>query len=326
MGEILGFVALFLASAVIVVRSGIALSQSGDTLAEKTGLGRLWVGTIFLAIATSLPELVTSVSAVRLGAPKLAGGNILGANMVNVVVLALLTLLFPQARVRPPGKDQRILGGAAVLLTGLAVAFVFFPLALGPVSGGSLLLLALYLLAMFWIYRVREPSSHGEEATAPPSLPLRRAWMIFSLGVLGILVGAPLLAYSADSLSELLGVSGTFLGVLAVSLVTTMPETSVTFGALRLGAQEMAMGNVYGSCAFNVIILAFADFFDRAPIFASLEEEHVLAGSGAVVLMLVGLVFLRARAARKLGTAQLLALLILAGWVGTLYFVFAYGK
>jgi len=83
MMQTLGWSALFLVSAAVVIRSGLSLSKAGDLLAERTGLGRLWVGTIFLAIATSLPELVTNLSAVRLDAPALAGGNILGANMLN---------------------------------------------------------------------------------------------------------------------------------------------------------------------------------------------------------------------------------------------------
>lgn len=323
MGQILGFGALFLVSAVLVIRSGITLSRSGDVLAEKTGLGRLWVGTIFLAIATSLPELVTNISAVRLDAPKLAAGNILGANMVNVVVLAGLTLLFPRAAMRPLGRDQRILGGAALLLTAAVALFTLFPLGLGPISAGSLLLLAGYAGAMAWVYRSREPASDPAEPAG--DMPLRRAWALFGLGVLGILLGAPLLSYSADALSELLGVSGTFIGVLAVALVTTMPETSVTYGSLRLGAHEMAMGNVYGSCAFNVAILGIADLFYGKPLFASLDRSHLVAVAGAVALMALGLGFLKLRAQGRWGAARILAALILAGWVGTLYLVFAQG-
>ncbi len=319
--EILGFVALFLVSALIVIRSGVTLARTGDAIAERTRWGRLWVGTIFLAIATSLPELVTNISAVRLDAPRLAAGNILGANMVNVVVLATLTLLFPRVAVRPLGRDQRILGGAALLLTAAVALFIFFPLGFGPLSVGTLVILVVYVSAMVWVFRVREPSL-GQEEGASPTLSLPRAWTLFGLAVLGILVGAPLLSYSADTLSDLLGISGTFIGVLAVALVTTMPETSVTYGSLRLGAHEMAMGNVYGSCAFNVAILGIADLFYGKPIFDSLDRSHLVATGGAVLLMALGLAFLRLRAGGKTGLAQVLTGLILAGWAGTLFLVF----
>lgn len=72
---VVGWFLVFVVSATVVVRSGLSLSRAGDRIAEATGLGRLWVGTILLALATSLPELVTNLSAVRLNAPALAGGT-----------------------------------------------------------------------------------------------------------------------------------------------------------------------------------------------------------------------------------------------------------
>ncbi len=323
MWEILGYGALFLASAALVIRSGLSLAKAGDAIAEGTGLGRLWVGTIFLAIATSLPELVTNISAVRLGAPALAAGNILGANMLNVVVLALLLSFFPRVAVSPLSLDQRILGGAALLLTALVLVFKTFPVPLGPLSAGSFFILGVYSLAMYWVYRTREGSDAPKDSVE--KISLRRAWLLFALGAGGILVGAPALAFSADKLSDLLGVSGTFIGVLAVALVTTMPETSVTYGLLRLGSQEMAMGNVYGSCALNVAILALADLFYPKPIYAALGFGHIVAGLGALFLMSVGLGFVWLRARSKFLPSVFLALLIAGSWVAVLFLTFQSG-
>ena len=75
---------LFLLAAVLVVSSGVFLAKSGDVIADESGLGHVWVGSLLVAGATSLPELVTNVSAVRLDAPSLAAGNIFGANMLNM--------------------------------------------------------------------------------------------------------------------------------------------------------------------------------------------------------------------------------------------------
>ena len=323
MWEILGYSALFLASAALVIRSGLSLAKAGDAIAEGTGLGRLWVGTIFLAIATSLPELVTNISAVRIGAAGLAAGNILGANMLNIVVLASLLSLFPRVAVSPLTLDQRILGGAALLLTALVLAFKTFPMPLGPLSLGSFLILGVYSLAMYWVYRTREGGDAPKDSTA--KISLRRAWLVFALAAGGILIGAPALAFSADRLSDLLGVSGTFIGVLAVALVTTMPETSVTYGSLRLGSQEMAMGNVYGSCAFNVAILALADFFYPKPIYVALGFGHIVAGLGALFLMGVGLLFIWLRARSKFLPSLILALLIAGSWMAVLFWTFRAG-
>ena len=329
---IAGWALLFVASAAVVIRSGLALSRAGDLLAEQTGLGRLWVGTIFLAIATSLPELVTNLSAVRLDAPALAGGNVLGANMLNIVVLAALVSLFPAVAVRRMGRDQVWLVVTALALTGVVTALVALggPGDLGPISLGTVVILGGYVAGMTAVYRTRgrEPDGSAGEVDGhsegkPPLL--RRAWFRFGLAAAGVLVAAPFLAASADRLADLLGISGSFMGVLAVALVTTMPETSVTFGALRLGSGEMALGNVYGSCAFNVGILALADLVYPRPIFHTLDRSHVVAGLGALLLMALGPGFLYLRTRKRLRASQALAVGIVGIWIGVMYLVFSGG-
>ena len=328
---IAGWALLFVASAAVVIRSGLALSKAGDLLAEQTGLGRLWVGTIFLAVATSLPELVTNLSAVRLDAPALAGGNVLGANMLNIVVLAALVSLFPAVAVRRMERDQVWLVVTALALTGVVTALVALggPGDLGPISLGTVVILGGYVAGMTAVYRTRgreQDGSAGEVGGHSEGKPLlRRAWFRFGLAAAGVLVAAPFLAASADRLADLLGISGSFMGVLAVALVTTMPETSVTFGALRLGSGEMALGNVYGSCAFNVGILALADLVYPRPIFHTLDRSHVVAGLGALLLMALGPGFLYLRTRKRLRASQALAVGMVGIWIGVMYLVFSGG-
>lgn len=316
---------LFLASAALVVRSGLAMAGAGDVIAERTGLGRLWVGTVLLAVATSLPELVTNIAAVRLDAPELAGGNIFGANMMNIAVIAGLASLFGAASIQAVRRDQIVLILTALLLTGIAVVTTALkpPWALGWVSLGSLFILAGYPLGMALVYRVRVQ----EVAAADPAGPLRRAWWTFALAVAGVLIGAPALAFSADQLAHLMGISGSFMGVLAVAAVTTMPEAAVTFGALRRRSQALAVGNVYGSCAFNVFILGIVDpLYTPKPLFHAFDASHIAAGLGALLLMGLGLGFLHLRAQGRLVSTRLLAFLIVAGWMSALYLVFLLGQ
>ncbi len=326
--QTLGWSALFLASAAVVVRSGLSLSRAGDLLAEKTGLGRLWVGTILLAVATSLPELVTNLSAVRLDAPALAGGNVLGANMLNIVVLVTLLSLFPLAVIRPMGRDQLWLVITALVLTGVVTVLVALggPGNLGPVSLGTMLILGGYVLGMMVVYRTRGRGSEASGGGRPeqedtPPVSLQKAWGRFGLAAGGVLIAAPILAASADRLADILGISGSFMGVLAVAIVTTMPETSVTWGALKLRSEEMALGNVYGSCAFNVLVLGLADLIYPQPIFHVLDRSHLVAGVGALVLMGLGPLFLVLRARKKLSLSRFLALGIFLGWIGAMFFV-----
>ena len=86
---------VFLVSSMAVIYAGVGLARYGDELAEKTGWGKLWVGSVLVSVATSLPELTVNITAVWLeDAPDLALGNVFGANMINVFVLGIAALIF----------------------------------------------------------------------------------------------------------------------------------------------------------------------------------------------------------------------------------------
>lgn len=97
---------LFLMSAVVIVVAGTKLARYADQIAELSGLGRLWIGVVLMAGATSLPEVITTMSAGRLNAPDLAAGNLFGAGLSNMLTLGLIDLLHRRRRV----WQQAVLG------------------------------------------------------------------------------------------------------------------------------------------------------------------------------------------------------------------------
>ena len=113
-------IALFLGASAVVVFSAVMLARAGDVIAARTGLGHLWVGSLLIAGATSLPELVTNVTAVRIDNPGLAAGNILGANMLNVSNLAVIAAIFGGREIfRRLSKGQEYLAIVAFAMTAL---------------------------------------------------------------------------------------------------------------------------------------------------------------------------------------------------------------
>lgn len=113
----------FAVSALVVVASGIALASIGDQIAATTGFGRSFVGTLFLAVATSLPELSVGITAVRIGAYDLMIGNVAGANMLNVLVIAVADLVHRREALHIPDNLSRghLVTGALSLLAALIV-------------------------------------------------------------------------------------------------------------------------------------------------------------------------------------------------------------
>ena len=305
-GELAIAVVVFLFSAVAVWVFGTGLARYGEALAVLTGLGRLFVGSILVALATSLPELSTNISAVRLDPPNphLAVGNVLGANMLDMFILALVALLFGGRRfLRQVAPQQCYLIVLAAVMTGLAVLFGALKLDISfwKVGFSSLILLGVYGVGMRAVYQNRPETVEaggGAEVmgVGDPPISLRRAWTMFVLVSVGVIVAGVFLAWSTDRIADVTGVASSTLGILAVSVVTTLPELSSTIASARIGAMDLGVAGLFGSAVFNVSILAYADPFYRQGILVNqAEPAHFLAGCIAFGLILAGLVLILGR-------------------------------
>jgi cation:H+ antiporter len=322
-------VLVFLISSVGVVYAGVGLARYGDELAEKTGWGKLWVGTALVSVATSLPELTVNVSAVWLeDAPDLALGNVLGANMINVLVVSAVALLFGVTKLfGRQGRDTEILVRVSIALVAvLAIAGASGDAKLGPTSLGALAILALYIMGMRAVYRAGRTHADLRDIPAPTGRTLR-TWIAFGLSALVVIVAARFLASGAERIAELTGISASFIGVLLVALVTTLPEGAVTVAAALRKSYGIVIGNVYGSCAFNVVIVFLGDlFYRKGPLLGAMRGEHFVAAASAIVLMGMGYLIIRGSTHRRMAWAQKLTPAVPLVYFGALYFVFTLGQ
>lgn len=327
-------VAAFLAAGLTLAAAATWLTKACDTLAERTGVGRAWIGAVLLAGATSLPELATDVSAVRLGAADLAAGDLFGSSLANMLILALIDLFSRQRTVlRGASLEHVLVACLGISMTAAAAVFVLVRGVSGPLglSPGSVLLLVAYLAGTRAIYRNGQNGSSTVAAPAAPAAPalsagpsgIRSAAVHFALAAALILLVAPAFAWSAKRIAELSGLGTTFVGTLLVGLSTSLPELVASIAAVRLGQIDLAIGNLFGSNAFNMILFFALDLADpRAPIFSVLSPAHAVTALSAVVLMSLGVAAMLFRAEprfRILEPSSALMLLVYAGSVWLLY-------
>lgn len=329
MDSLTAAILVFLASATAVIFAGIGLARFGDELAEKTGWGTLWVGTLLVSIATSLPELTVNISAVWLeDSPNLAIGNVFGANMLNVFVLGLVSLLFGVTNLfGGQGRDTQILVLLGMGLVTLAMVMgASGDLKLGPTSLGGLLLIALYIVGMRAVYKAGRTEMHAADIPAPTG-SARSAWIGFGISVAVVIVAGRFLASSADTIAELSGISASFIGVLLVAIVTTLPEGSVTVAAALRKSYGIVVGNVYGSNAFNVSIFFFSDLFHgKGPLLGTMNLEHFVAAAAALILMTMGFLVIRSCQSATLRWPRMLTPVIPVIYIAALYLVFTLGQ
>jgi cation:H+ antiporter len=279
----------FILCALLVVLVGSRLSFYGDVIAEKSGLGRVWIGAVLIGAATSLPEMATGLSAVvLLKAPNLAVGGIVGSCLFNLVILALADMAF---RKRPllsgVTRGQMLSAALSVVMMGMAAfAIVVSPeVSLPRFLGGELpswCLLAAYLVGYRMIMVHERGSFQGEENYH--HVDTTRASLAFSLLALSIVLLSVWLAYLGKGIARITGWNTNFVGALFLAVVTSLPELVVSYTAVKMGALDLAVGNVFGSNAFNLAILAVYDLAFKGEFWGALSPLHLLGLSMAVVL------------------------------------------
>jgi cation:H+ antiporter len=287
------------------------------------------VGTILVAIATSLPELTVNISAVAFeNSPGLALGNVFGANMMNIFVMGIVALLFGVKNVwATDSKDIPLLMLVGIGLVVLAAAMgASGDVRLGPASLGGLLIAAAYIGGMRMVYKAGRTDMDLEDIPSPRG-SARSAWIGFGIAALVVIVAARYLAASADSIAEASGISASFIGVLLVSLVTTLPEGSVTIAAAMRKSYGIVVGNVYGSCAFNIFVLSISDpFYTQGPLTAAMGSEHFAAAAAAFGLMGMGYLIMMSFKTPGLAWVRVLTPAIPVLYLGALYAVFMLGQ
>jgi cation:H+ antiporter len=290
--------------------AGVKLSRYGDILAEKTGMGGTWVGLVLLASVTSLPELITGASAVTLAhTPNIAVGNVLGACVMNLLMIVILDFLHRGESVYTRASHGHILAaGFGVVL----LAFVGFNLLLGDKMAPSLghvglytpVILLLYLVAMRTLFRYERQQQDDyveERAARYPDITLQRAALRYALAAAVVIVAALWLPFVADRMAEVMGWHRSFVGTIFVALATTTPELVVTVAALRLGALNMAIANLFGSNLFNLALLALDDvLFQPGPLLSHVNPVHAVSAFSAIAMTGAAIVGLFYRPAGRL--------------------------
>jgi cation:H+ antiporter len=323
------WLALFAVAALFVVLGGIGLAKSADAITEQTSLGAVFVGALLVGGATSLPELATNVSAAAAGTPDLAVANVFGANMANMATLALINLVF-RGRVWANIKlGQVLIAAIAISLMAVAVIGIALPnrVVIGWVGAETIVIVVLYILAMNWSRRAGETLDNRTQRVGeimapegPPrhallSSPLR-AGLAFAASAGIVLVAAPLLAISAGGIAETAGIAQTIIGAIMLAIATSLPELVTAFTAVRIGAYDLAVGNLFGSAAFNMTILAAADLaYADGPILGAVGQNQIVTGAGAIFLLTFAMAALLAAQRRKIGRLEPNALILLAAYV-----------
>jgi cation:H+ antiporter len=291
-----------MSNSILLVAGGLVLLALGGELlvrgavgmAARLGISPLLAGLTIVGFGTSTPELATSVQAALGGAPGIAVGNVVGSNIANILFILGLSALVLPLSVNPASfqRDSIALGGSALLATGAVMLGVIGPLV------GIVLLFAL-VGYLWWAYR-SESASHDAEAVrheheaedrpVPPGTgPVVLAGMIVA-GLAAAIFGAGWLVDGAVVLASAAGVSESVIGLTVVAVGTSLPELIACIIAVIRKHEDVALGNVVGSCIYNLLgILGLTAVIHPIEVPAEIAQVDIYVMLGVTMLLIVQL-------------------------------------
>lgn len=319
----------FIVTAALIVISANYLAKFGDVIAVRTRMGGMFIGILLMASATSLPELLTSLSSVQQDTPNIAAGNLFGSSAVNMLMLAILDLTHRSKHIlRSAAKRHALTGSLAVLMITLVLFFLEADInvKLGWIGLDAIIIMAAYIVSVKIISVDTKTDNKVEEEIPEGTLKL---WV----GVVGFLAAAgvlllvtPVMVRSANEIAEITGLGTSFVGTTLVALVTSLPEVVTTISAIRIGASDMAIGNLFGSNMFNMFAMGLTDvFYVDGRYLSVIDPSFMLVGMVGLMMTIIGLVGNLAKLEKRIFFIEVDALLLFIIYIAGMVLLYVRG-
>jgi cation:H+ antiporter len=300
----------FLLCVVVILYAGMKLARYGDAIAEKSGLGRMWIGLVLLAFVTSLPELVTGVSsAVLVKIPDLALGTLFGSCTFNLAILVVLDIINWRTPILSEASRNHLLSAVyGILLLAIAGASIYIEgcfsvFSLGWVGIPSIVIITVYVLAMrhtFYFERRHRSGPVQEESLRYEEVSAGKIYLSFGLAAIAVIGAAIWLSYIGDEIARTTGWDTSFVGSMFLAFTTSLPELAVTVAAIRIGATDMAVADVLGANMINIAKIFVVDlFYTQGSVLSSVSGVHIITDIVSIAMTVVVILGLHFRAKRK---------------------------
>jgi len=299
----------FLLCAAVIFFSGTKLAHYGDEMAELTGMGKAWFGLIMMASVTSLPELFVGISSASIiESADFAVGDVLGSCAFNLAILSLLDVFSKKISLFSVASQSHVLAGALGIVLFSFVGFgLFLPYdfkLIDWIGISSVVFIGIYLVSIKLVYQYdkNHPTlgipSKLEELQNKTSLKKVIFW--YSINALIVIGAALLLPQFAEQISNQTGLNKSFIGTVLLAASTSLPEVAVSVAAIRMGAIDMAVGNLLGSNLFNIFILAIGNFFYRkGHILVDASESNIISVFSIITMTAIAIIGLTYQSKNK---------------------------
>lgn len=276
-------VALLVVGFAMLVKGADWFVEGVAGIAEKFGIPQLVIGLTIVAMGTSAPEAAVSITSALKGNAGITIGNVVGSNIMNVLLILGLTAIISALAVQRSTIRYEI---PFMLVVTLLI------LVLGMTDGTIVLwegvVLWIFFL-MYLVYLFMMAKKQREESVETKNHPM---WMLILLGIIGaalVVWGSDVTVDAATKLAQSFGMTERLIGLTIVAFGTSLPELVTSITAARKGKADIAIGNIVGSNIFNILFVAGTTALVAPVIFESkfLIDTFVAFAAGAILWLCV---------------------------------------
>lgn len=243
---------LLIVGFILLIKGADFFVDGSASVAKKLRVSSMIIGLTVVAMGTSAPECAVSIAASFRGENAVAVSNVIGSNMFNLLMVCGICAVISPLPVKPETMKKEF---PISIVAAIALVFMgYLGMEVGRVDG--ILLLAAFIVFLIWLVRgARKGREANEDEEEIKTLNTWLCLIYIVGGIAAIVVGGNLVVDSAKTIAGNFGLSPTLIGLTIVAMGTSLPELVTSIVAARKGETDMAIGNVIGSCIFNVLLV-----------------------------------------------------------------------
>ena len=305
-------IVLLLVGFVILIKGADYLIDAASSAASHFKVSKILIGLTIIAFGTGAPELAVSISSLVNGTTDMLLGNVMGSNILNILLLIGIAALIRPIRIK---KDTIRKELPLLLLISTALIVLFLDTILMNAEANTITradgLICLLFFAIFIFYIIslarKNRKSNASREVEKPKYKLGVSLILIILGLAGVVGGSELVVSSASNIASSIGISDRIIALTVIAFGTSLPELITTIKAAKKGETELMVGNIIGSNIFNICIvlgLPVTLFGTITPDSFEIMDIVMLLGSSVIL-------FLVARSGHKITRLEGLSMLVI---------------
>lgn len=270
---------------VLLVKGADWFVEGAASIADKFGIPQIVIGLTIVAMGTSAPEAAVSISAALKGSAEITIGNVLGSNIMNVLVILGLTAVICKVPVQKTTVHYEI--PMVIFMTVLMAVFGLLNNVIGRLEG--ILLLVCMVVYLLYLLRLAKRGASYDETLdeVAENSSMGRLILLVIIGVIAIVWGSDIAVNAATAIARIFGMSERLIGLTIVALGTSLPELVTSVTAAMKGNSDIAVGNIVGSNLFNIMFVVGITAVITPVVYSGAFLIDSIAAVGAVALLLL---------------------------------------